>query len=55
MNILNNIKAKLTCSAVINRADGTVEDLGVLSSKNLSFKEIIRLLLFALKLKTKKW
>lgn len=41
--MLGIIKGRLTCSAKITRADGSVEDLGVISARNLKYLEILKL------------
>lgn len=54
MNIFGKTKAKLTCSAIITRSDGTVEDLGVISSRVLTFRELLKLIWVGFKNKVRR-
>lgn len=49
--MLDKIKAVLTCRAVITRADGTVEDLGIISNQKVNLSTLIHLFLAGMKSK----
>lgn len=51
---IGKIKAKLSTSAIITRADGTVEDLGVINHRDLTTAEILKLLWTGFKNKVRK-
>ena len=51
---LGKIKAKIVTSAIVTRANGTVEDLGIIANRDLTVPEILKLLWSGLKSKMRK-